>query len=214
MLALITFFLAPLLILPSDAKTPDLATMNKQAKENIEDTIYPAGAPAPEKPRDLTEKEKAHLTRKEKNFLEEAAKGEKVHTLGRTRLLIKVLKKGDGKGLSPEWDDEVFLRYKATLRNGTVALNSGRGAPAKFTLSKIPMKAWRLCLQLMSEGDKWRIWAPHDLAYGIKGLPPKIPQMAPLVFEIEVVKVKGRGKQAKYTRREVEDKTGRKWDEL
>ena len=51
----------------------------------------------------------------------------------------------------------------------------------------------------MTEGDKWKLYVPWDLAHGKQGKPPKIPPVSPLVFEIEVHKDKVRngGKIAK-----------------
>lgn len=46
----------------------------------------------------------------------------------------------------------------------------------------------------MGEGDKWKLYIPYDLAYGERGSPPKIPPFTPLVFEIEIHKVKSGGK--------------------
>ncbi len=48
----------------------------------------------------------------------------------------------------------------------------------------------------MTEGDKWKLYIPYDLAYGERGSPPKIPPYSPLVFEIEIHKVKSGGKPA------------------
>ena len=48
--------------------------------------------------------------------------------------------------------------------------------------------------QYMVEGDQWKLHIPFDLAYGPKGMPPRIPAYSPLVFEIEIHKVKRGGK--------------------
>ena len=51
-------------------------------------------------------------------------------------------------------------------------------------------------MQLMVEGDKWKLHIPYNLAYGERGSPPRIPPYNPLVFDIEIHKVKGKGKSA------------------
>jgi FKBP-type peptidyl-prolyl cis-trans isomerase len=61
-------------------------------------------------------------------------------------------------------------------------------------------------MQLMVEGDKWRIYCPYDLAYGEHGSPPKIPPFTPLIFELEIIEVKnGRGKSAAEARQKFEE---------
>ena len=46
-------------------------------------------------------------------------------------------------------------------------------------------------MQLMVEGDKWELYIPSELAYGIRGRPPTIPPDSALVFVIEMIKIKG-----------------------
>ena len=43
----------------------------------------------------------------------------------------------------------------------------------------------------MVEGDKWEMYIPSELGYGDSGSPPKIPGGAPLVFQMEILKING-----------------------
>jgi hypothetical protein len=51
------------------------------------------------------------------------------------------------------------------------------------------------------------LYIPYDLAYGEYGSPPKIPPFSPLVFEIEIHKVKGKGKSAAEAKKLLADGT-------
>lgn len=53
------------------------------------------------------------------------------------------------------------------------------------------IKAWTEVLQLMVEGDKYEIYAAPELAYGERGAGAKIPPHSTLIFEIELLKIKG-----------------------
>lgn len=46
----------------------------------------------------------------------------------------------------------------------------------------------------MCIGEHRRLVIPSDLGYGSRGSPPKIPANAPLVFEIELLKIERDGK--------------------
>jgi hypothetical protein len=43
----------------------------------------------------------------------------------------------------------------------------------------------------MVEGDKWELYIPSEMAYGDRGSPPKIPGGAVLVFQMEILEIKG-----------------------
>ncbi|MGD8424427.1 MAG: FKBP-type peptidyl-prolyl cis-trans isomerase, partial [Gammaproteobacteria bacterium] len=45
-------------------------------------------------------------------------------------------------------------------------------------------------LQLMSEGAKWELYIPSDLAYGSRGAGADIGPDAVLIFEVELIKAK------------------------
>lgn len=67
-----------------------------------------------------------------------------------------------------------------------------RKRPSNFAPNQV-IKGWTEALQLMREGDKWEIFVPYDLAYGAKGKPPKIPAYSPLIFDMHLIKVHGKG---------------------
>jgi FKBP-type peptidyl-prolyl cis-trans isomerase FklB len=50
-------------------------------------------------------------------------------------------------------------------------------------------------MQMMKEGDKWELYIPSELAYGESQRGQFITPGAVLVFELEIVKVKGPSKQ-------------------
>ena len=49
-------------------------------------------------------------------------------------------------------------------------------------------------MQLMKEGDKWELYLPSELAYGDRARGQYITPGAVLIFELEIIKVKGPSK--------------------
>ncbi|KAJ9452713.1 Macrophage infectivity potentiator [Diplonema papillatum] len=147
-----------------------------------------------------------------RKFLHEKSTEEGVHKLP-SGMLMKVLKRGTGK--SPGPNDQCDVHYAGTLRDGTTFDSSyDRGTPTAFAPSQV-IKGWTEALQLMCEGDKWQLYIPYELAYGEQGSPPKIPGYAPLVFDVELIKVKEGGKACTEAKAKLSAELGGKsYDEL
>jgi FKBP-type peptidyl-prolyl cis-trans isomerase FklB len=122
-------------------------------------------------------------------YLEEVSKKEGVYKL-KSGMLVEILQESTkDDALSPNQSDSCDVTYSGTLKDGT-KFDSGT---TSFAPNQV-IKGWTEAMQLMVEGDKWKLHIPYDLAYGERGSPPKIPPFAPLVFEIEIHKVKTGGK--------------------
>lgn len=119
-------------------------------------------------------------------FLTENAKrdGIKVTESG---LQYEVLE--SGKGDSPKASDNVEVHYTGKLIDGTVFDSSvERGVPASFGVAQV-IPGWVEALQLMHEGDKWRLYIPSDLAYGPNGAGGVIGPNMTLIFDVELLRV-------------------------
>jgi FKBP-type peptidyl-prolyl cis-trans isomerase FkpA len=85
----------------------------------------------------------------------------------------------------------VKVHYRGTLIDGTEFDSSyKRNEPAEFPLSNV-IPGWTEGVQLMKVGGKARLICPSDLAYGDQGR-PSIPGGATLIFEIELLEIKGK----------------------
>ena len=121
-----------------------------------------------------------------REFLEQNAKNDSV-VQTESGLQYMVLK--EGTGAKPGPTDEVTVHYTGKLLNGTVFDSSvERGEPATFPLDKV-IPGWTEGLQLMSEGAKYRLFIPSDLAYGSKGAGDQILPNSTLIFDVELIKV-------------------------
>ncbi|WP_294481023.1 FKBP-type peptidyl-prolyl cis-trans isomerase [uncultured Bacteroides sp.] len=121
-----------------------------------------------------------------KAFLEENKKRAGVVTLP-SGLQYEVINEGTGK--KPKATDQVRCHYEGTLIDGTLFDSSiQRGEPAVFGVNQV-IPGWVEALQLMSEGAKWKLYIPSDLAYGARGAGEMIPPHSTLVFEVELLEV-------------------------
>jgi FKBP-type peptidyl-prolyl cis-trans isomerase FklB len=104
-------------------------------------------------------------------------------------LQYKVLQQG--KGPSPNVNDTVRCNYRGTLIDGTEFDSSyGRGEPAEFPVSGV-IPGWTEALQKMHVGDKWQLFVPADLAYGMQPPGPPIEPNSLLIFDVELLGIKG-----------------------
>ena len=116
-------------------------------------------------------------------FLEENAKRPEI-TVTESGLQYEVLATGEGE--KPTAESTVRVDYHGTLINGTVFDSSyERGQPAEFPVGGV-IKGWTEALQMMPEGTKWRIYVPHELAYGERGAGAAIAPFSTLVFDVEL----------------------------
>ena len=119
-------------------------------------------------------------------FLEENAK-RPVITVTESGLQYEVLATGEGE--KPTAESTVRVDYHGTLINGTVFDSSyERGQPAEFPVGGV-IKGWTEALQMMPVGTKWRIYVPHELAYGERGAGAAIAPFSTLVFDVELQEI-------------------------
>lgn len=117
-----------------------------------------------------------------------AANGEREEvTVTDSGLQYEVINSGDGA--TPTAESTVRVHYHGTLIDGTVFDSSyDRGQPAEFPVNGV-IKGWTEVLQLMSVGDKRRIYVPHDLAYGEQGAGAAIGPFSTLIFDVELLDI-------------------------
>ncbi|WP_311945361.1 FKBP-type peptidyl-prolyl cis-trans isomerase [Halomonas piscis] len=123
--------------------------------------------------------------RQGETFLADNAEREAV-TVTESGLQYEVLESGDGE--TPDADDTVKVDYEGKLRDGTVFDSSiERGEPVSFKVNQV-IEGWQEALQLMSEGDVWKLYIPADLAYGERGQGPIGPNEV-LTFRVNLLDV-------------------------
>ena len=122
-----------------------------------------------------------------REFLDRNAKQPGILTMP-SGLQYRVLAAGDPNGKAPGPTDQVTVRYRASLADGTEFDRSDtHGQPATFRVSSV-FKGWQEAFLAMKPGAKWQLFVPPDLGYG-NNTPPMVPPGALLVYELELLKV-------------------------
>ena len=148
-------------------------------------------------------------------WMKERAKKEGVYQL-KSGLCFKILAKGTGR-ISPTKKDKVEIEYTETLKDGvTVIGTSSEAARNSPTLRKVDSngKGVQEALQLMREGDKWELYIPYELAYGSLGNMGRIPGFAPVIYNVELTAVVGKGKPAKDNDKIFMEQLGKQYSEM
>jgi len=119
-------------------------------------------------------------------FLEKNAAREEVTVLP-SGLQYEVISTGDGE--IPTSSSTVRTHYRGTLIDGTEFDSSyRRNQPTEFPVTGV-IAGWTEALQLMSTGSKWKLFIPHQLAYGERGAGASIGPYQALVFELELLDI-------------------------
>ncbi len=144
--------------------------------------------------------EKAQAALKQgEEFLEANKSKEGVVTLP-SGLQYKIQKTGSGE--KPELDETVVCNYRGTFLDGTEFDSSAKhNGPATFPLKGI-IKGWTEALLLMPVGSKWQLFVPPQLAYGENGSGQVIPPNSTLIFEVELLAINEKEKDAPERERE------------
>ncbi len=98
----------------------------------------------------------------------------------------------EGNGAKPGATDVVKVHYRGTLTDGKEFDSSyARGEPPEFPLNRV-IPCWTEGLQHLKVGGKARLTCPPAIAYGDRGAGRVIPPDATLVFEVELLGIRGR----------------------
>lgn len=143
----------------------------------------------------------ARLVQQQQEQEAQAAQGEQNLAAAREFLLENARKEGvtttssglqyevitENEGPTAKAMSRVVVHYKGMLLDGTV-FDQSRETPAEFGLQQV-IPGWTEGLQLMSAGDKYRLFLHPDLAYGA-GSVGEIPPNSLLIFEVELLEIK------------------------
>ena len=97
---------------------------------------------------------------------------------------------GEANGPQVKTGDIVLISYKISMLDGTVLYNSEEDKPKEFLVGKGGVEAGlEMAILLMQQGQKGKFILPPHLGHGLLGDSDRIPPMAVLVFDVELLMV-------------------------
>ena len=144
----------------------------------------------------LAELEQQREAQQQADHDQYAKAGEEFLAKNRERSEVQVTSSGlqyevvtAGSGETPNAQSTVRTHYRGTLIDGTEFDSSySRGEPTEFPVGGV-IAGWTEALQMMQVGAKWKLYIPHQLAYGPQGAGGAIGPYQALVFEIELLAI-------------------------
>ena len=105
---------------------------------------------------------------------------------------IYIIKLKTGKGYKAEIGKKVTINFTGSFINGKIFDSSiDKGKPVTFILgNEHVIPAWNEAIQSMKVGDKIKLIAPSETAYGQEGLQNYVPPFSTLIYEIKLLNVK------------------------
>lgn len=103
-------------------------------------------------------------------------------------LQYRVITQGTGN-YTPTDDDEVTVNYRGMFVDGTEFDSTyERNEPYSVRVRQL-IPGWIEALKMMSEGAKWEIYVPAEIAYGEHGSGEYVGPNATLIFEVELLEI-------------------------
>ncbi|MGJ8663072.1 MAG: FKBP-type peptidyl-prolyl cis-trans isomerase [Marinicella sp.] len=101
-----------------------------------------------------------------------------------------------GSGRNASLDNTVKVHYSGKLIGSEVFDNYQEfdstyknGQPLEMDMTKVGMPGWREIIPMMKAGDKWQVFLPPEMAYGVNGQGPIGPNEV-LVFDVHLLEIK------------------------
>lgn len=97
---------------------------------------------------------------------------------------------GEPTGEQVETNNIVVLNYRVSLLDGTECYSTKKGMPKEFLVGQGGVESGlEMAILLMKEGQKGKFILPPHLGHGLIGDNDRIPPLAILVFDIELLTV-------------------------